>query len=365
MAQDESFQEKTEAPTPRRRQEAHEEGRVPRSQEIGTALLILAAAAALQIGAPALASDIAALFGNVVRSVASPPAGVEATAEWLQGIGWMVLGAIAPIILGITGLVLLAGVIQARGVISVKPLQPQWSRMSPVRNLKQRLGLRSLVELAKSVFKMLIVGVAVYFVLSRAWPEIAALPQGSPASLLTVMHRNIVLLLLTAGLAMLVLAAADYGYQLWEFEKNLRMSREEVKRESKETEGDPMVRARLRTLGRSLARNRMMSAVPEADVVVTNPTHIAVALKYDPSVAPAPIVVAMGERKLAQRIKALAHASEVPVIENRPLARALRATARVGLPIPAELYVAVAEVLAFIIRQREAARQRWRGAVVE
>lgn len=366
MADNQSFQEKTEAPTPRRREEAREEGRVARSQEIGTALLILSAAASLHIGAPALSAQLAALFGNTVRSVAAPPVGVEATAGWLRGIGWTVLAAVAPIIFGMTALVALAGAIQARGVLSLKPLQPQWSRMSPIRNLKQRFGLRSLVELAKSIFKMLIVGIAVYLVLSRAWPEIASLPQrGSPAALALTIHRSTVMLLLVSGLAMLGLAAADYGYQLWEFEKNLRMSREEIKRELKESEGDPMVRARLRTLGRSLTRNRMMSEVPTADVVVTNPTRIAVALKYDPEVAPAPIVVAMGERKIAARIRKLAYESGVPVIENRPLARALRATARIGEAIPPELYVAVAEVLAFVIRQREAAKRRWKGAVVE
>src|SRR5690606_1093253 len=119
------------------------------------------------------------------------------------------------------------------------------------------------------------------------------------------------------------LAAADYAYQLWEFEKNLRMTKEEVKQETKETEGDPMVKSRMRAFGRSLVRRRMMLAVPTADVVVTNPTHIAVALKYDPTIAPAPIVVAMGQRKIAERIKKIALESGVPVIENRPLARAL------------------------------------------
>ncbi len=137
------------------------------------------------------------------------------------------------------------------------------------------------------------------------------------------------------------------------------MTKEEVKQESKETDGDPLLKQRMRSAGRALARKRMFHEVPTADVVVTNPTHIAVALRYQPERSPAPLVVAMGERKVAERIKALAHSAGVPVIENKPLARALKATARLGQPIPVELYVAVAEVLAFVMRQRAARGPDW------
>jgi flagellar biosynthetic protein FlhB len=178
-------------------------------------------------------------------------------------------------------------------------------------------------------------------------------------ALLLVIRAYAVRILASAGLALLFLALADYGFQVWQHEKQLRMSRQELKQEHKETEGDPNVKARRRSLARSLARRRMLLAVSQADVVVTNPTHVAVALKYDPTIADAPVVLAMGERKVAEQIKRLAAEAGVPTVENRPLARALLASARVGFPIPLELYVAVAEILAFVIRQRRG--RGWRA----
>lgn len=349
---DESFQEKTEAPTPKRRREAAEKGQVPRSQEVGTALLLLAAAGAIHLGGTGLARELAIVFDRSARSSAAFPLGVEGATALLRGVGWQVLAALAPVVLGITGLATAAAALQARGTLTWQPLKPDWNRLSPQKNLGRIFGIRSVAELAKAVLKLVLIGFVVYLALRRTWPEILSLGQKSPFALLVVLRQTAVRLFGTAGLAFLAIALADYLFQFWQHEKQLRMSLQEIKQETKESEGDPMVKARRRSQGRALARRQMMSAVPTADVVVTNPTHIAVALRYDPSVALAPIVVALGERKVAQRIKALAYEAGVPVIENKPLARALLATARVGLPIPVELYVAVAEVLAFVFKQR-------------
>lgn len=276
---DESFQEKTEAPSPKRRQDAREKGQVARSAEVGTALLMLGAALALSAGGRGAARGMGDVFARSTDFIENPPVGLDATAAWLGEVGFGVLAAIAPIVLGVTGVALAGGAIQARGTFSLQPLKPDFSRLSPQKNLKRIFGLRSVVELLKSLLKLLIVGGAIWFSLSRAWPDMAALPQQPTFALLAVVFRFVVRLLMTAGLAFLGLAAADYAYQLWEFEKNLRMTKEEVKQETKETEGDPMVKSRMRAFGRSLVRRRMMLAVPTADVVVTNPTHIAVALK--------------------------------------------------------------------------------------
>ena len=357
---EESFQERTEAPTPRRREEARRKGQIARSAEVGTAFVLLGAAGVVHYGGRALGLDLVALVEGSFGTAPVPPVDLEATAAGLQEFGWIVLAAVAPVVLGISGLALAVGAIQARGTLAWEPLAPDWSRLAPHKNLRRLFGTRPLVELAKSVLKLVIVAVAIYIAVGGAWSEILALPQQSPGAVLAIAHRLATRLFLTAGLVFLALAAADYLYQLWEHERGLRMTREELKQELKDTEGDPMIKSRLRSLGRSLARRRMMAAVPSADVVVTNPTHIAVALRYDPQVAPAPVVVAMGQRKLAQRIKEIALAAGVPVIENKPLARALFATGRIGLPIPPELYVAVAEVLAFVYRQRDALRNRWR-----
>ena len=356
---DESFQEKTEAPSQRKRDQAREKGQVARSVELSTAFGLLAAAVVVKVSAPGLARMAAGIFtASMLRAGSAAASGGTAVA-WVQAVGWQVIMATAGPMIALAAVAAAIGAIQARGTLTTEPLTPDWSRIAPQKNLGRIVSARALVELLKSLAKLGVVGAAVYASLHRAWPEIVSLAQQSPVALLMVMHRYTVRLLATAGLAFLAIAAADYAWQLWTFEKQLRMTKEEVKQEMKESEGDPLLKQRIRSAGRALARKRMFHAVPTADVVVTNPTHIAVALKYDALRSAAPVVVAMGERKVAERIKAMAHAAGVPVIENRPLARALNATARLGQPIPVELYVAVAEVLAFVMRQRAARGPDW------
>jgi flagellar biosynthetic protein FlhB len=217
------------------------------------------------------------------------------------------------------------------------------------------LGSQPWVELTKSLLKLVLIGFAVYGTMRLAMDASLTLSQQPPFALLGVVRRFAVRMLMTAGLAYMALALLDYGYQLWKHHSDLRMTKQEVKQEHRNNEGDPLVKQRMRSMGRALARRQMMREVPNADVVITNPTHIAIALRYDPARADAPVVIAMGERKVAQRIKAIAKEAGVPMVENRPLARALLGSSRVGVPIPAELYIAVAEVLAFVIRERNAA----------
>jgi len=360
---DGSLQERTEAPTPKRREDARRRGELPRSAEVTTAMLLLAGAGVAHMGSASLASAVRTLFGGSTQVAALPPGDLESAAGWVRTVGWEMLAALGPVLAVVAGASLLVGAVQARGVFTMHPLQPNWSRISPLRNVRRIVGVRSIAELSKSLFKLAIVAAVVFGSLSLAWTDLLTLGQQAPLALAEVMRRASVRLLAAAGSAYLLLALADYLYQVWQHERNLRMTREELKQEQKEMEGDLMVRARLRSMGRSLARRRMFREVPTSDVVITNPTHIAVALKYDPTRAPAPVVTAMGQRKIAERIKAIALEHGVPVVEDRPLARALLATARVGFPIPAELYVAVAEILAFVIRRR-ASGLGWDGVVV-
>ncbi len=346
----ESFQERTEKPTPKKRRDALKKGQVPRSQEVTTAFLLLAAAAVVSSGSAAVTGAVVDLFGRSALILTALPVGVEGVTGFLRFMGWKVLLGMAPVLLAMAGTALAVSAIQARGVLSLEPLKPQWNRMDPIRKIPQVWGWRAVMELGKSVLKFGIVSLAVFQVLSAATHEVQALGQTTPYAILDFVRRYTARMLLSAGLAYLALAMADYAFQLWQNEKQLRMSREEIKKELKESEGDQVIKVRRRTIARQLARRRMMRSVPEADVVVTNPTHIAVALKYDPAMAEAPTVLAMGERKVAERIKQIARDAGVPVLENKPLARALLATARVGFPIPVDLFVAVAEVLAFVYR---------------
>ncbi|MGQ0646116.1 MAG: EscU/YscU/HrcU family type III secretion system export apparatus switch protein [Gemmatimonadaceae bacterium] len=346
-----SDQEKTEAPTPRRRDEARKEGRIPRSPELTTSFVLLGSALLLNVASP-LGAQLVGLFADGLRAVGAAPLGTDSAVSLLRSTGARTLVVIG----GWGGALMLLGLAiaapQARGVLSSKPLQPDFQRLNPVKNAGRILGIQSIADLVKSLLKLTVVSFAVYSAMRAAWQDIMSLSQHSSYAFLAVTKLYVVKLLTTSGLCYLGLAAADYVFQLWRHEQSLKMSRDEIKEEMKQSEGDPLVKQRMRSFARAIARRQMLRAVPKADVVITNPTHIAIALQYDPDKAPAPIVLAMGQRKVAEKIKQIARENGVPCIENKPLARALLGSARIGQLIPAELYVAVAEILAFVIRRR-------------
>ncbi len=349
---DGSDEEKTEEATPRKRQEALDEGRIPRSIELQSASFLLAAAFVVNFVAPIVSTHVVSLFGSGLRAIGGSANSPAAMVDLLQGTGRELLLIVAALAGGLSLSALAVGALQGRGVMSTSPLAPKLERLNPIANAARFVGWQPIAELMKALLKVFIVGWAVYRSLAIAWPDIADLSSRDTLSMVDAMRHITVRLLVSAGIAYLLLAVADYLFQLWQHAKRMRMSKDEVKRESKQQDGDPMLKARMRNLARSRVRKQMFRDVAKADVVIVNPTHIAIALQYDLKKAPAPIVLAMGERKVAERIKQLAFENGVPVIENKPLARALIGAAQVGVMIPAELYAAVAEVLAFVIRQR-------------
>jgi len=353
--------ERTEEATPRKREQAREEGRFAKSPELAIAASLLGGALVLSSVIPMLGTALLDLFGSSLASLHTITPTPDGAAMLFRVAAGKTMAATAAVLasLAVAGVTLSA--VQAKGTFSFKPLEPKFERINPIANAKNLVSVRQLVELVKSLAKLAIVAGVVYASLKRAMPDAAALAQQEPFGLVRFVQRNVVRLLLSAGGAYLALAVADYLWQWWQFEKGLRMSKEEVKQEFKESEGDPHVKQRRKQIARQYARRQMLADVKKADVVVVNPVHIAVAISYDPSVAPAPVVVAMGKLKLAERIKEIAAAAGVPIVENRPVARALIKTARVGTIIPVEMYVAVAEILAFVIRSR-ASRGSWSGS---
>lgn len=358
---DDSGQDKTEAPTPKKRDDARKKGQVPRSQEITSAFLLLAAAASIQFLTAPLGAGIRDLFGGTLATFDARPEGVQGLVGFIRGLTLTTAGLLAPVVLTLTGVALASAGVQARGILSLDAIEPKFERLNPINKAKEIWGPKALMELIKNLMKLALVGGVTWLVLQSAMDVISALGQQSAIALLMVAKAFAVRLLMSVGLAYLVIASLDYAWQIWNHEKQLKMSKQEIKQEHKESEGDQIMKVRRRSLGRSMARRRMLLSVSQADVVVTNPTHIAVALKYDPQISDAPIVVAMGERKVAQKIRELAKKHGVPTVENKPLARALYATAKVGQAIPLELFVAVAEILAFVIRQR-GSRTLWEGS---
>jgi flagellar biosynthetic protein FlhB len=352
MAQ-ESGQERTEQPTARRLSEARAEGRVPRSQELSAAVTLLVGAALLgAAGGRALTDFAGQFFRESMQALTSDALGAEGAVFMLRHLTTGLLRAVLPVTLGIAAMLIVVNLAQTKGLVTWKPIQPKFNWLDPVAGLKRVVAPETWFNLLKSLVKITILGLITWSVVRGAWPELVSLAETGPAAVGEVLRAISVRLVLVVGLAFLALSLVDYAWVRWRYVSGLRMTKQEVVYENRDTEGDPMVKARQRSLAIQRARQRMLQAVPKADVVVVNPTHIAVALRYDPSEAPAPVVVALGERKLAERIKALARRHHVPVIENRPVARALLATATVGKPIPPALYIAVAEILAFVFRMR-------------
>jgi flagellar biosynthetic protein FlhB len=348
---DQPAQERTEQPTPRRMLKARDEGQIPRSQELLAVTVLMAGTLALAMSGAGLGRGIGSVLLLSRDWLASGPMTSPEAATVLRGLVRTVLGALAPILLAVLLPVLLVGGLQARGVLSLKPIAPKWSRINPGAGLKRLLGPDGLFTLFKAIAKLLVLGAVTWGVLTATWPSIAALTGAGAMTVLAVTRATAMRIGLLAGGAFLGVALLDFLFMNWKHHKQLRMTKQELVQEHRETEGDPLLKSRIRSLAQQLGRKRMLQRVKDADVVIVNPTHLAVALRYDAGSGGAPMVVAMGRRKLAERIRALATAARVPVVQNVTVARALMATAKVGQPIPPALYAAIAEILAFVYRQ--------------
>ncbi len=345
--------QRTEPATPRRRQEARRRGQVARSQDLTQSVAL---AAAVAVGALALPGGFL-IYADYTRRVLSTPDSGRLAPLAVEGIGAAVRLA-GPVVAAALVAGLATGVAQTGGLVSGKPLEPSLERLHPVRALERLLSWRSAVEVLKALLKVAAVGLAVWGPLR----EVVFGPHpalSSPAALAGWMGSTVSAVALRGALALAVLGGFDYLYQRFEYERALRMTKQELREELRETEGDPLVRARQRARARELARRRMMRDVARATVVVTNPVHVAVALRYAPREAPAPVVVAKGARKLAERIREEAARHRVPVVENPPLAWALYRTVPLGRMIPPALYHAVAELLALLYRSGQLREVRW------
>ncbi|MHB1406726.1 MAG: flagellar biosynthesis protein FlhB [Desulfitobacteriaceae bacterium] len=343
--------EKQHPATPRRRQDARKKGQVLKSQELTSALLLLGFVVILKYWFPAMFVRMADLFSYTWSL--NTEWSDRTVASLLVSVLWVGLLAVAPVF-G-TGLVLavVANFVQVRSLFTVEPLKPQLSRLNPLSGLKRMFGVRGWVELAKSLIKVIVIGYFLYATIRDNMGVFPALQQIPVLQGAVLLGKAILSMAWKIAASFLVLAVFDYLYQWWDFEKNLRMSHEELKEEYKQTEGNPQLNAEIKKRQRAIAMRRMMQDLKKADVVVTNPTHYAVALRYDLAENPAPFVVAKGQDELARRIRELAKEYGIVIMENKPLARALYAQVDIGQAVPADLYKAVAEVLAFVYRLKK------------
>lgn len=347
-------EEKTEKATPKRRREAREKGQVLQSKEINSAIIIIVSFLCLKIFGGHMFNYLLSFSNsfyrdNLLKADLFNTGDINILMMRIIGIGVIIVGPLTAIIL-ILGLA--TSYLQVGFLFTTKTLEFKLSRLNPIEGFKRIISKRSLVELIKSIFKIIIIGYLVYTYAIKEIYNIFKLLELSVEGIVTFIGNIVVNVGIRSGIALFILAVFDYGYQWWDYEKNLKMSKQEIKEEYKQTEGNPQIKSKIKEKQRQMAMRRMMQDVPKADVIITNPTHFAIAIKYDKETYEAPYVLAKGADLIAKNIKDMAKKHGIPTVENKPLAQTLYNTVEIGQIIPEELYQAVAEVLAYVYSLR-------------
>lgn len=342
--------EKTEKPTPRKLQDARQKGQVPRSPDLASALILLGSLLAIKL----LGGFYISNFSLLLQANFSEKMYYSLTGENVHMLFQDIFIEVAKLCLPIIGVVFVIGFfanyLQVGSIFSVEPITPKLSKLNPIEGFKRIFSQRTLVELVKSLLKVALIGYVVYATISAEVPNLSGLMRMEIPDILARLGDVTFSVLWKSILVMLVLALFDYLYQRYDHTRSLRMSKDDLKEEYKKTEGDPTIKGKIKERQRAMAMRRMMQDVPKADVVITNPTHFAIALRYDASNMEAPVILAKGMDEVAQRIKQVARENGVTLVENRPLAQTLFRTTEIGGTVPAELFQAVAEVLAYVYR---------------
>ncbi len=347
---EQGFQERTEKATDKRREKARDRGQVAKSAELNSAAIICFGFLTLYFLSPYLADQTQMLMRytmtNAPLIATGDPTFYNAFADNILKF-FLIMG---PLFVVLVVIAFGSNVAQIGFRITPKAMEPKFEKLNILKGLKRMFGMKSLVQLVRDVIKLLVVGFVAFKVIAGEFEGFFRLADMTVPQVAGAMGKLSLELALKVGAVIFIIAILDYVYQKYEFEKSIRMSRQDIKDEHKDAEGSPQNKSRARQIQSQMARTRMMKAVPLADVVVTNPTHYAVALKYEQDSSSAPCVVAKGQRLIAQKIKEIAIENNIPIVEDRPLARALYKLCDVGQSIPANLYRAVAEVLAYVYR---------------
>ena len=347
-------EEKTEKATPKKRRDQRKEGNVASSKDVIAVASLIGCFYCLQLLFPAIYETLRDTMIFQITAVAEID---ELSLGTLQMLGMKTVKALAKCIFPLGVISLTIGVvatgIQTRFNVTSKPLKFKLSKLNPLKGIKNMFSAKQVVELLKAVIKIIILGVILYGILKDEIVVIAQMMDIDPLSSSAYVLKEIISMVLKVGMVFAAIAGFDYFYQRWSYEKNLKMTKEEVKEEFKQSEGDPKIKGKIRSLQQSMARSRMMQAVPDADVIIRNPTHYAVALRYDIDKDNAPVVIAKGQDLIALKIVEIADNHKVTVIENKPLARGIYASTPLGGQIPAEYYGMVAEILVEVFRMNK------------
>jgi flagellar biosynthesis protein FlhB len=351
MAEDpESGGEKTEDASSRKLSKAREEGQVAKSIEIPSVFVLIAGVTALYASAFYIYSNLLSVFHFNFNFTKVPLLTNLETVRLLAYHTEKIIFILIPVMIPIMIVAMLANFAQVGFVISWKAIEPKLSKLDPINGFKQKFSSRAVVEFVKTLVKVGVISIIAYYAIKGEIVQISRLYDHSIGFILLFILKISFWIFIKVCLIMLVVAILDYAYQKWKFLDDQKMTKKEVKDETKQTEGDPMVKSRIRQLQREAARKRMMADVPDADVVVTNPTRLAVAIKYDSSHMDAPTILAKGAGPVARNIREIAKENNIPLVEDRQLARNLYSSVDIGGEVPTELYQAVAEVLAYVYK---------------
>lgn len=348
--------DKTEKPTPRKIAKAREQGQVAKSNDFNSALVLIAASGVLMTMGTYLYGNLYSMLMHTLANLpkyAKTPLTVNSLTYIINGVINTVLWTLMPIFMTVSVAAIFSNLIQVRPMFSFNAIMPKFEKLNFITGLPKLFSKRSVVEVIKGIIKMVIVGWIGYNIISNHLNELLA-TQSADIKVVWLFIFGVVgeIAAWCCG-AFFIIGIADWWYQAWSLEQQLMMTKQEIKDEHKSQEGDPMVKSRMRQMGMKLVMQQQLAAVPTADVVVTNPTHFAIAIKYDPDVAPAPMVVAKGVDHFALKIREAAKEAGVPMIENKPLARSLYKSVDVDQMIPPDLFVAVAEIMAYVFSRNK------------
>ncbi len=346
--------EKTEDPSDKKLEDAHKKGDVAKSQEVTTWFMLLGSALLFAIMGLSISTSLKDVLGNVMANADQYDVGGGGFSSVMRGLIWSVLGIMLIPMTLLASMGIVANVVQHKLLLSLDPIKPKFSKISPLAGFKRLFSLEALVNFAKGILKLTIVGLVMFVVLWPQRDQLETMVTLEPSMILLVFQKLGIQIFVATLVVVTVIAFADFLYQKHKWWEKQKMTIKEVRDEHKQMEGDPQIKSRIRQIRQERAQKRMMSSVPDATVIITNPTHFAVALKYDKSTQ-APICLAKGADKIALRIREMAKDNDVPIVENPPLARALFASAEIDQPIPTEHFKAVAKVIGFVMQLKQKA----------
>lgn len=350
---DYSDQERTEEATQQRREDFRRRGQVAQTRELSSVLLLLGLGTALSLMGTFFLQQIMGSYKMVYDYITPAELTKDSMFSMMGQLGISTFLVLGPVFVLAFIFSVGSSVLQVGFLVSEDALSPNFEKINPIEGFKKLFAWRSLIEGAKSLLKMMVIAFAVYYVLSDKIETIPKLVYLEPNEILAYLGQRIFDLLIGVGIILIIIAASDYFIQRYQLEEQMKMTKQEIRDEMKTREGDPLIKARIRKIQKEVAQRRMMADVPKADVIITNPTHLAIAIKYAPEKYAAPIVLAKGQDYVATRIREIALQNNIPIVENKPLARTMFKTMEVGQVIPRDLFAAVAEILAYVFKMKK------------